>query len=151
MWESVGTDTQQAMTLRLRRERFFAAQDAGIEVLVEAPEATGHSLSKAIVEYLAEVKTDKSKKTHTAYSLTLRQFAECCKKPTLEAIERKDILTYKDHLRTRGNVSRTIANRLDFLKTFFNHYGVTCPLLKTDRVKYTEKAVSAYSARRFRA
>jgi integrase/recombinase XerD len=39
---------------------------------------------------------------------------------------------------------RTIANRSNFLKIFFLHKKIAWPLAKTDRVSYTEKAVSAY-------
>jgi hypothetical protein len=69
VWESVGTDPQQAMTLRLKRERLLGAQEAGIEVIEEVAEAAGRPLSETVAEYLVEVKSGKSKKTWAAYSL----------------------------------------------------------------------------------
>jgi integrase len=32
-----------------------------------------------------------------------------------------------------------------YLKSFFHRFGLKSPLLKTDKVRYTEKVVSAYS------
>jgi integrase/recombinase XerD len=91
------------------------------------------------------VKNAKSHRTYQAYSVTLREFAESCSKPTIEAIDRQDILTYAKVLSDKGNVRRTVHNRLEFLKIFFNHFELKWPLLKTDRIKFTEKTVSAYS------
>jgi integrase len=48
-------------------------------------------------------------------------------------------------MRANGNGPRTIANRVAYLKSFFHRFGVKSPLLKTDKVRYTEKVVSAYS------
>ncbi len=48
-------------------------------------------------------------------------------------------------LRDDNLTPRTIADRLSFLKTLFRHFEVTWPLMKTDRAKFTEKQVEAYS------
>jgi integrase len=58
---------------------------------------------------------------------------------------RDDVLKYTDMLRDSGLTPRTVANRLAFLKTFFKHFDLAWPMLKTDRVKFTEKTVEAYS------
>jgi integrase len=62
----------------------------------------------------------------------------------MEQINRRDVLNYLDHLKTFGNVPRTVSNYSNFLKIFFNHKKLAWPLAKTARVKYTEKTVSAY-------
>jgi integrase len=87
----------------------------------------------------------KAKKAHLAYSITLNWFSKVCKAQTIEAMTRDDVLKYTDLLRDSGLTPRTIANRLVFLKTFFKHFDLAWPMLKTDRVKFTEKTVEAYS------
>jgi integrase len=147
IWKVVGTDPQLAVTARLKKERLLEARAIGIEVPDKetTSDGSGHSLETAIIEYLKEVRASKSERTYQAYSVTLKQFADGCTKTNIEDIERSDILAFKLALTNKGNVKRTISNRLDFLKIFFNRFELKWPLLKTDRVKYTEKTVSAYS------
>ena len=148
VWEYVGTDAPSAMTARLKRERILAAQAAGVEIPDEnkAQQQSGRDLNESIVEYLGEVKIGKSHKTYLAYGMTLREFARDCNSKAMEELNRTDVLAYIGALRERGITPRTIANRVAFLKTFFLHYELAWPLLKTDRVRYTEKTVEAYSA-----
>jgi integrase len=205
IWEAAGTEPALATIALQRRNLALQGKALGLDVQPSTPAPTPtplpkgelepkpptlpqpellapeHPLPSVIAEYLAEVKAGKSAKTHVAYTLTLKGFAESCTKPTLESVDRQDILAYKEILKTKGsshlkakkkatknlqprtkvsahlksknngkqkimgNAPRTISNRLDFLKIFFNHYAVSWPLLKTDRVKYTEKEVSAYT------
>jgi len=102
-------------------------------------------LAQAISLYLTEVKRGKAKKTHLAYSIAVEGFCKVCKAKTIEGMTREDVLKYTDALRAARLAPRTIANRLTFLKTFFKHFGLPWPMLKTDRVKFTEKTVEAYS------
>ena len=145
VWRITGTDPQQAVTAQLKLERTIAAKEVGLEIKEQAPEVPGRSLAESIATYLKEVKNAKSHRTFQAYSVALRQFEKSCTKLTIEAIDRQDILTYAKALLDKGNVRRTIHNRLAFLKIFFNHFEQEWPLLKTDRIKFTEKTVSAYS------
>jgi integrase/recombinase XerD len=103
------------------------------------------NLGQAMKEYLVDIASAKSKKTLSAYTCTLRVFAQCCSKVYMEQIDRRDILTYHNYLKKSGNVPRTVSNYSNFLKIFFNHKKIAWPLLDTDRVKYTEKKVSAYT------
>lgn len=117
-------------------------------IMGTAPEAvatTGRSFQLSVQQYLNEVKAGKSRKTHDAYSVTLQGFVETCRVQTLEELTRQDVLAYVGMQRDKNLTPRTIANRLSFLKTFFRHFEVPWPLMKTDRVKFTEKQVEAYS------
>jgi integrase/recombinase XerD len=111
----------------------------------EMPTTSGRDFLAAVKLYLSEVKRGKSKKTHLAYSIALDGFSKVCKAQTIEAMTRDDVLKYTDLLRDSGLAPRTIANRLAFLKTFFKHFNLAWPMLKTDRVRFTEKTVEAYS------
>ena len=129
----------------LRRATVTGAVPAPTAVEPENPTTSGRDFSQSVTLYLSEVKRGKSKKTHLAYSITLDWFSKVCKAQTIEAMTREDVLKYTDMLRDSGLTPRTIANRLAFLKTFFKHFNLAWPMLKTDRVKFTEKTVEAYS------
>jgi integrase/recombinase XerD len=146
VWERVGNDAQLALTAKQKREKSLEAKAVGVELVEDAPVAGKQTpLTEAVAEYLAEVKNSKAIKTYLAYSLTLRQFREAVRQESLEAIDRKDVLTFIAFMRSKGNGPRTIANRVAYLKGFFHRFGLNSPLLKTDKVRYTEKVVSGYS------
>jgi Phage integrase, N-terminal SAM-like domain len=125
-----GTDTVAASTPTSEREKL---------------PIRGRGFLDAVNVYLSEVKRGKSKKTHLAYSATLEGFSKVCKAETIEAMTREDVLKYTDRLRDSRLTPCTIANRLAFLMTFFKHFDLAWPMLKTDRVKFTDKTVEAYS------
>ena len=76
----------------------------------------------------------KAPNTYVAYQHTLRLFAQTASKTPLEELDRKDILAFMALLKTQGRASRTIANNVSYLKTFFSHSGLEWPLLKTDNL-----------------
>jgi hypothetical protein len=132
-----------------KRQKGLDAQAAGVVLAEQEPERRT-PLKAAITEYLEEVKDAKAIKTLLAYSLTLKLFAEAIKRESLEEIDRKDVLAFIRSMRTEKQSPRTIANRVSYLNTFFYRFGLKSPLLKTDKVKFTDNVVIAYSARRSR-
>lgn len=50
-----------------------------------------------------------------------------------------------------GNSRRTQANRVSYVRCFFNRFGLKTSLLKTDKIRYTQKAVTAYSSEELKA
>jgi len=145
IWDDVGSDPQLAMTAKLKVEHRLMSISLGLaEPDPVARDAGRTNLVEAMAEYLDDIAQAKSKNTLYAYTRTLRVFAASCREVYMERIDRRDILNYHNHLKESGNVPRTISNYSNFLKIFFNHKKLAWPLLKTDRVKYTEKAVSAY-------
>lgn len=138
-------EAAQAALIDKEAELRHAALVATTAEPVPESRPAGRDLHQAIQQYLSEVKGGKSRKTHHAYSVTLRGFAKACNAPTLEELKRDDVLAYTGMLRDEDLTPRTISNRLSFLKTFFRHFEVAWPMLKTDRVKFTEKQVEAYS------
>jgi integrase/recombinase XerD len=149
IWESVGTDPTFVLDEKRRREKGLDAQAAGVVLAEES--GTRTLLKAAIAEYLEEVRDAKAIKTFLAYSLTLRLFAEAVKRETLEEIDRKDVLVFVRSMREDKQSPRTIANRISYLNTFFRRFGLKSPLLKTDKVKFTDKVVAAYSAETLKA
>jgi integrase/recombinase XerD len=144
VWDAVGTDAQLAMTAKLRVEHKLQAISLGIADPDPIKTTSKTDLAAAIKEYLSDTAKAKSKRTLYAYTRTLKVFASTCSRKYMEQINRRDVLDYLDHLKTSGNVPRTVANYSNFLKIFFNHNKVAWPLERTDRVKFTEKLVSAY-------
>ena len=88
---------------------------------------------------------DKSKGIRFDYSQPLELFIESCSRRSLEDIGRKHILGFMSFLKTKGNGPRTIANRVGYLKGFARLVGIEWPLAASDKPRYTEKLVSAYS------
>lgn len=78
--------------------------------------------------------------------MAIREFVECAKATTLEKLSRSDVLAFTGALRERGMSPCTIATRISYIKTLFLHFGLAWPMLKTDKVKYTEKSPEAYNA-----
>jgi len=147
VWESLGTDAYAAITAQLKKEKAVAAKAAGVTVVEDGGlnGSCGRDFEAALVEYIGEVKAARAKATYIAYKYTLRQFQETCNKKTIEVLDRGDVLRFVGALRDEGIAPRTISNKMTYLKTFFLHYQLDWPLLKTDRIKYTEKTVEAYS------
>lgn len=75
----------------------------------------------------------------------MNRFVDKYPQAFLEQISRKDILDFLKLLRSEGREERTLANNICYLKVFFKNSSVPWPLVKTDKVKYTEKEVSAYN------
>lgn len=145
VWEAIGSDPQLALITKLKREKALEARAAGVEVVDESPASPQTDMHEAVAEYVTEIAAHKSKKTSAAYSLTLRLFVESCAKRYLEDIDRKDILIFMSHLKANKNGPRTVANRVGYLKRFFSSLSLGWPLQKSDKPRYTEKVVSAYS------
>jgi hypothetical protein len=54
-------------------------------------------------------------------------------------------------LRLLDKGPRTVANNIRDLKICFLHFGVKWPLLKTDKLRYTEPVVRAYNTDELKA
>jgi|SRR5665213_1403289 len=153
IWQPIGSDASLAQIALQRKTLELQAINLGLAVpepilpglaALEPAPVGKTNLCESIAEYLADTAAGKSKRTLYAYARTLNTFAVICPKKYLEQIDRRDLLNYIAHLRQSGNVPRTIANRVNFLKIFFNLRKIAWPLEKTDRIKYTEKLVSSY-------
>jgi len=102
-------------------------------------------LANAATEYLNRVKKSKKHKTFLAYNRAVMDFLAVVGDKATGDMTRNDILKFMDWMRDKDADDRTIYNRLTHLKTFFAEYTLSWPMLKTDRVKYTEPLVRVYS------
>jgi integrase len=150
-WVSAGRDPQSALAAKRRLEaETAAAEPSGPVPSAPAPNAesgsgSGRDFDLALAEFLDETRAHRSEKTFAAYSCSLRKFRECCGADTLEEVSRKHVLGFKTFLEDGGSSPRIIANRIANVKTFLIRFDVKLPTLKTDKFRYVEKAVSAYS------
>jgi len=103
------------------------------------------ALDDAISTYLDDTAQLKSKKTHPAYSLTLKGVRSGCPTPKYRRVLPVATFSRTWAICAGWQRSGTVANRIEFLKIFFNRFKVKRPMEKTDQVKYTEKEVSAYN------
>src|SRR6185437_3288675 len=115
---SVGKHAADAAAARQRKEAELVAVANGVAVVPESQNGR-RSLSAAVTEYLEEIKLTKKPKTHVAYGLALREFLESCHKPTLEDLERKDLLRLIAYMRDDLELSpRTCNVRFGYLMIF---------------------------------
>ena len=145
--KAVGRFADIAQTALINKEAELKKVALGGSPVVpecQNPSMSGRDFPQAVILYLSEVKRGKAKKTYLAYRIAIDGFSSVCKASTVEAMTREDVLRYTDTLRDSSLSPRSIANRLAFLKTFFKHFDLAWPMLKTDRVKFTEKTVEAY-------
>src|ERR1035437_10089759 len=110
---SVGPDAAQAQARRLRKASELNAISNGLAV-APSEKATGRPLGAAIAQFIEETRLTKKVKTLYAYKKALEYFAESCRpvdKPTLESIERIDMLRFAAFLRDDKELSpRTCRN-----------------------------------------
>jgi integrase/recombinase XerD len=109
----------------------------------DAPEKP--QLADAATDYINRVRKSKKHKTFLAYNRAVTDFVSVVGDKSTADLTRKDVLQFMDWMRDKDADDRTLHNRLTHLKTFFTEYSLPWPMLKTDRVKYTEPLVRSYS------
>jgi integrase len=142
--KNVGRSWDDARAAQVHIEEELKRVAIGEEPEPEEAHA-GLELAEALSDYLSRVKKARKHKTYLGYNRTLQDFAAVVGNRCINALTRRDILKFMDWMRDRGMEDRTIHNRLTALKTFFIEYSLAWPMLKNDRVKYTEPLVRAYS------
>lgn len=98
-----------------------------------------HQLRDAIESFLAEKKEHAAMKTHAAFKSALTYFLEACGKPTLEALERQDLIAFKGFLKSKGLAQRTIYNKYRLVVSFLRAHGVTTLVRFGDAPVYVEE------------
>jgi integrase len=162
-WEMIGSDAELIPDIHRARKHDLEGAAMGKPVALVRPLAARplvesitrsplgkQSLDEAINKYLAEKKEHRRRKTYLAYALALRLFREVCvtrQKVMLHQIDREDLLGFITSLRDkRGNVPRTLHNKVVNVQTFLHHFGFPSLLTKKkgDLPKYTKKKVTKY-------
>jgi len=116
------------------------------------PKNQGHDL-KTAARVFAEDRQSQGLKPRSieSYNGSIANFLESCKKPSLEQVTERDILSFIDWMRTNltkrafGQPNNTYRNRLKDLTVFFNHFGVKMPLAKRKWPKSTRKNPDKYA------
>jgi integrase len=122
--KAVGTNAQDAAALQLKKEAELNAVNHGIAVAPEVKDAR-HSLAAAVADYLADVAKNHKPRSVVSYSLALEYFLESCSKPTVEEIDRADMLDFGEFLRDEKELSaRTVYNKFLAVMIFLKAVGV---------------------------
>jgi hypothetical protein len=101
VWESVGTDAQEALLRQHQRELILDGKKAGVQVV--EPITTGRDLKAAIFSHLSGVSIARKANTYSQYEHVLPVFKQVCTKRTLEGITREDVLNLRDYFIGKGN------------------------------------------------
>ena len=142
---SVGKDAQDAATQRLRKQAELNAANNGVAIIPQNGNNGHRSLATSIAAYLDEVQLTKKPKTHAAYSTALAYFAESCRKLSLDAIDRTDLLKFAAFLRDeKEQAPRSCWNKFSNVMTFLKAQGIRGLTRKHDWPKYVEEEPEIY-------
>ena len=148
---SVGSDAATASARRDQKIAEFNATNNGLTVLTETS-AARTSVSKAVADYLDEVKMSKKPKTHSAYLLALKYFTESCPKTNLEEIDRSDLMRFSAFLRdTKELAPRTVRNYFEHVVCFLKAQGIQGLVKKKDRPQYVQQEPEIYEETELKA
>src|SRR5205807_9642210 len=134
----LGKDPVAAYTQFTQIERDFARVRVGLLPLnppEPKPQAkSDRDLRACAAEYKANLATlGKKKSTIGMYSRAVDDFISHCQKSSIDDVDRKDILNYMGWMRANvkkreGDPQHALRNRVRYLSTFFNTFGLKCPL-----------------------
>jgi integrase len=141
---SVGKNASDAAARRLRKESELNAINNGVAVVPEGK--NGHrALGTAVAEYLADVKLTHKPRSFAAYQTALNYFLESCTKPSVEAVDRRDLLKFSAFLRNdKDQAPRTVYNKFEHVMTFLKAQGVRGLVGKNDWPRFTEEEPEIY-------
>jgi integrase/recombinase XerD len=105
----------------------------------------GIHTASAIADYLGDIRARRSAQAADRLKRLLNDFRRSCHKRHLQAINRRDLISYMATLRDRGLADRTIFNRTSTVLTFLRSFGVEGLLSRLDLPRYTQKSVDAYN------
>ena len=139
---SVGPDAVEAYTRCLRKEAELNALNNGLAlILPKAPRL----IAAAIVHFLDETKLSKKPKTFAAYSLALTYFQESCPKPSLDELNRDDLVAFAAFLRDKKHLApRSCSNKFADVIAFLKRYGISGLVGKKDWPRYVEEEPEIY-------
>jgi integrase len=149
--EPAGTDFIEARAALRRRQARLNAQLAGVAMPAEPAGRDRVRLEDAADDFLAEVRTQRERKTFLAYRSMLRDFLESCAKAHLDELERPDLIEFVAYLKakprgksSKGLSDRTVYNKFELLMSFLKSAGIRGLATRRDWPKYTEQDVEVY-------
>jgi integrase len=153
--KALGKDPVTAYTLFTQTEQDFSRMRQGLlPVNVEpAKKVEGtRGLRYCATEYKSELEAlGKKKSTIAMYARAVDDFVTHCHKTFIDDVDRKDILDYlgwmKANLKRRadGDSQHALRNRVRYLSTFFNRFGLKCPLPMKEIKKPAKRRPWKYS------
>lgn len=147
--QSVGKNAPDALSRKLRQAQILASKALGIAVLESSSNNALRSkrrpTAESVTTYLEEIRLSRTPATHSAYALALRNFTDCCRKESLEEIERIDLLRYVSYLKKDLGLSdRTCHNRFEHLLTFLKAQSIRQLATKRDWPRYVQTEPESY-------
>lgn len=129
--EPAGTDFTEARSALRRRQARLNTQLAGVVMPAEPASKSRVRLEDAADDFLAEVKTQRERKTLLADRSMRTDFLAACGKAHLDEIERRALIDFVAYLKTKergketkGMSDRTIYNKFELLMSFLKAKGI---------------------------
>lgn len=109
------------------------------------------TLADSVEEWRSETRANKKHKTFLAYKMSTEYFLQSCSKPTVESVDRSDMLNFKTFLRSKAFSKRYVYNNFlnvaVFLKWAKVEHGVQKgdwpPKPERDPEEYTDEEIIA--------
>jgi integrase/recombinase XerD len=142
---SVGKNAADAAAERHRKQAELNAVNSGVAVVSADAKNSRRSLPATATEYLEEARLRMKPRSYAAYSTALGYFQECCPKPYLEDVNRKDLLKFSAFLRDeKEQAPRSVYNKFEIMMTFLKVQGIRGLVGKNDWPRYTEEEPEIY-------
>ena len=111
--EPAGVDFTEARSALRRRQARLNAQLAGVVMPAEPASRSRVRLEDAADDFLAEVRTQRERKTFLAYRSMLTDFLASCAKAYLDELEHRDLIDFVAYLKTkeRGGKAKGLSDR----------------------------------------
>lgn len=155
--EKVGKDPVDALARYQAVERDHARVREGklpLEPVSSLPSAKPgkRSLAACAAEFKSDlISMQRKPRSIESYMGSINHFIKSCSKPSIDDVNRKDILNFLDWMeanlekRDGGHPNNTYRNKLRDVKIFLKHFGVVMPLESKSWPKEIEKKKEKYS------
>jgi len=143
--QSVSNDATIAFNSKVSKIKELDARAAGIDVRASDDSTNRLELRTAMNAFLEKIKRSRQNRTWQGYKVVFGYFLEFSGKNYVEDIQRTDLLDFEIFLREKRNLApRTVSNKLNCVKTFFDAQGMPKPLEKSDMPRYAKREVEIF-------
>jgi integrase len=145
---NVGSDPGRAKDAKKQLEAKLSALATGLVVSGTKETLPARSLEAVSEAWLKEIEEQKDSKTWVAYKSAAQGWLASCGKPSIDQVDRQDLLALKTYLSKQGLKPRTVRNKFTAVVGMLKWAGISVKklgLTSFDVPKYVKTVVKANS------